>query len=73
MFKLKPGQETFQVVDGPDTGKTFERGRVYETIPAGEEHRFEKVRKPVPKAEPVKTPDPKKDPKTDQKKVKENK
>jgi len=75
MFKLKKGQETFQVVDGPNTGKTYERGREYESIPAGEENRFEKVLKPVPS--PVKNPDPKigpkTDPKTDKKKAKENK
>lgn len=68
-YKLKNGQETFQVVDGPETGKTYKRGVEYESIPHGEEHRFEKMAKPVPMEEPVKTPDPK----TDQKKAKEKK
>ncbi|SDU26693.1 hypothetical protein [Desulfobacula phenolica] len=46
-FKLKKGQETFQVVDGPDAGRTYERGQEYETLPKGEEHRFEKVSVPT--------------------------
>jgi hypothetical protein len=49
MMKLKKGQETFQVVDGPDAGRTFERGVEYDTPPKGYENRFEKVKlsKPV--------------------------
>lgn len=53
MFKLKKGQESFQVVDGPDAGKTFRRGVAYDHIPTGEERRFEPVS--APKASPVKT------------------
>jgi len=64
-YKLKNGQETFQVVDGPDTGKTYNRGVEYESIPPGEEHRFEKVAKPAPKAEAITV--------NDQKKAKEKK
>jgi len=51
MFRLKNGQDTFAVVDGPDAGKTYQRGVEYETIPAGEERRFERVTKPAPKTE----------------------
>lgn len=69
MHRLKNGQDTFTVVDGPDAGKTFKRGVEYEAIPPGEEHRFEKVSKPAPKASPAITPDPKPTPK----KAKENK
>lgn len=43
MYRLKPGQECFTVVDGPDEGLTFVKGRTYEKVPAGEAHRFEKV------------------------------
>lgn len=60
MFRLKNGQEAFQVVDGPDTGKTYQRGVEYESIPAGEGHRFEKVSKPAPKTEAIVENDPKK-------------
>lgn len=42
-YRLKRGQETFTVVDGPDAGKTFKRGREYDRIPDAEKHRFEKV------------------------------
>jgi len=49
MFRLKKGQETFQVVDGPDAGKTFKKGVVYDKAPAGYETRFEKkkIQQPV--------------------------
>jgi len=49
MIKLKKGQETFQIVDGPDAGKTFTRGVEYDTPPKGYENRFEtiKLSKPV--------------------------
>jgi len=63
MFRLKNGQDTFTVVDGPDAGKTFQRGMEYEAIPPGEGHRFEKVAVPTPRAEPAITPDPKPTPK----------
>ncbi|MBU3952168.1 MAG: hypothetical protein KKF12_17635 [Proteobacteria bacterium] len=64
-YKLKNGQETFQVVDGPDTGKTYKRDVEYESIPPGEEHRFEKVKVSTPKTEAI--------PANDQKKAKEKK
>jgi hypothetical protein len=49
MVKLKKGQETFQVVDGPDAGRTFERGVEYDIPPKGYKDRFEAVKlsKPV--------------------------
>lgn len=53
-YRLKPGQESFQVVDGPYAGKTFERGKVYTDIPPEEKSRFEKMpvetQKPAPGA-----------------------
>ena len=43
MYQLKNGQEGFEVVDGPDAGKAYRRGRSYPNAPAGYENRFEKV------------------------------
>jgi hypothetical protein len=39
-FCLKPGQETFEIVDGPFVGKKFEKGVIYETIPEHEAGKF---------------------------------
>jgi len=49
MVILKKGQETFQIVDGPDAGKIFKRGVAYDTPPKGYENKFEEVKlsKPV--------------------------
>ena len=44
MVKLKKGQETFTVVDGPDAGKTFEKGVEYDKPPKGFESRFGKIK-----------------------------
>lgn len=43
MYRLKNGQEGFEVVDGPDAGKSFRRGKTYPSVPAGYENRFDKV------------------------------
>ena len=43
MYQLKKGQETFQIVDGPDEGLTFERNKTYDQAPKGYENRFEPV------------------------------
>ena len=48
MLRLKKGQETFQVVDGPDAGKTYERGVKYDQVAKGYESRFEKVKLVMP-------------------------
>lgn len=40
-YILKPGQETFQVVDGPYENRQYLPGVVYADIPPGEEARFE--------------------------------
>jgi len=55
MYRLKPGQESFEVVDGPGAGLKFLRGKVYEskTIPKTETWRFEKVPAPQPKSTPA--------------------
>lgn len=42
-YKLKPGQETIEIVDGPMAGKKFERGKTYSVVPENEKHRFEAV------------------------------
>jgi hypothetical protein len=56
MYRLKQGQESFEVVDGPAEGLRFQRGKVYDgkQIPKTEAWRFEKV----PAAKPEKTPAP---------------
>lgn len=42
--KLKPGAESFTVVDGPFAGRTFDPGRAYGEIPLQEAHRFEEIK-----------------------------
>jgi len=48
-YKLKPGQEKFQVVDGPYAGRKYQPGVTYTDIPPEEAHRFAKVVPPVTK------------------------
>jgi len=43
MYQLKKGQEGFEMVDGPDAGKTYRRGKSYPKVPSGYENRFEKI------------------------------
>lgn len=50
-YRLKQGQESFQVVDGPYAGKTFDRGKPYTDIPPEEKRRFEKI--PVETVKPA--------------------
>jgi len=45
MWKLKKGQPSFEVVDGPLAGHRFQPGQEYKTIPSGEKRRFEKIKK----------------------------
>jgi len=40
-YQLKPGVENFTVMSGPDAGKSFVRGRVYDRVPDGYADRFE--------------------------------
>jgi hypothetical protein len=42
-YKLKPNQEPFTIMSGPDEGKSFERGRTYDTAPTGYEKRFDRT------------------------------
>jgi hypothetical protein len=44
MQKLKKGQESFTVMDGPYEGKTFEKDVEYDEVPENEKHRFESVK-----------------------------
>lgn len=46
-YRLKNGQENFDVVDGPHAGKKYEKGKVYTDIPENERRRFAEI-KPVP-------------------------
>lgn len=43
MYRLKKGVAEFDVVDGPFAGRGYRRGRLYERIPPGEAHKFEKA------------------------------
>ena len=43
MYKLKPGRESFTIVEGPNAGKTFRRGVAYQTRPKGYTKLFTKV------------------------------
>ena len=46
MWRLKNGEESFQVVDGPFAGRRFGKGCEYEEIPEQERRRFERVPSP---------------------------
>lgn len=43
-YRLKKGQENFEVVDGAFAGKKFVRGREYDVVPPEEMRRFEKTK-----------------------------
>lgn len=43
MYKLKNGQESITIVDGPDAGRVYKRGVVYDRPAACFEHLFEKA------------------------------
>lgn len=69
MYRLKPGQDSFEIVDGPGAGLKFLRGKVYDgkTIPKQEAWRFEPLAGPKKKTGDeanfvTKTPDPDKTP-----------
>ena len=44
MYRLKKGQESLTVMDGPDAGKTYEKDVEYGHVPESEKSRFEKVK-----------------------------
>jgi len=49
-FTLKPGQESFEVVDGPHAGKQYKKGVAYDQIPEQDEDKFtstNKAKKPA--------------------------
>lgn len=56
MYQLKKGQEGFEVVDGPDAGKTYQRGQSYPKAPSGYENRFEKISPGKKTQKPTKAP-----------------
>ena len=41
MWKLKPNQPQFEMVDGPMAGRSYRHGKEYTEIPESEGHRFE--------------------------------
>ena len=53
-YKLRKGQETFEVVDGSFVGQKYQQNTVYNKIPPAEKHRFEAIIKPVKKKEGAK-------------------
>ena len=53
MVRLKKGEESFEIVDGPDAGLKFERHKHYAEAPKGYESRFENMT-----PDPVKALDP---------------
>lgn len=51
-YRLKKGQDSIEIVDGPFAKRVFIRDRVYTEIPDNEAHRFEEVKPPMPVAKP---------------------
>lgn len=49
-YRLKKGEENFEIVDGPDAGKKFERGKVYAERPYVLRGRFEEIPEETPPA-----------------------
>jgi hypothetical protein len=47
-YRLKTGEEAFQVVDGPFRRRRYEPGNIYNEIPPEEASRFEEVRPAAP-------------------------
>lgn len=43
MYRLKPGCESFTVVDGPFAGRTYRPGIVYDAIPQTETAKFDRL------------------------------
>lgn len=43
-YRLRPGQETIEIVDGPMAGRRYEKGKTYAEVPPQEAHRFEEMR-----------------------------
>ena len=52
-YRLKPGKENFDMVDGPFAGKRYRQGKIYqkEDIPETEMHKFEEAQSSKLKAE----------------------
>lgn len=71
MYRLKPHQESFEVVDGPFAGKKFEKCVMYDAIPDQDAGKFDVVAPtpepgppvrlnpvPVSGSAPIQVPDP---------------
>jgi hypothetical protein len=43
-FRLKTGQESFEVVDGKKAGHAYRKGKLYTEIPSRDAWRFEAVK-----------------------------
>jgi hypothetical protein len=48
MYRLKPNQSPFEVVDGPFAGQKYAHGLIYTDIPSSEAGRFEPIEQPAP-------------------------
>ncbi len=44
MYRLKKGQESITIVDGPDAGRNYARGKTFDAPAAGYEHLFTKIK-----------------------------
>lgn len=57
MWVLKANQPSFELVDGPMTGRKFRHGERYAEVPEREQHRFERrSEKKTPLVEVEETP-----------------
>jgi len=50
MYQLKPGSESFTVVDGPFAKKTYKPGQAYAEIPPQEKKRFQEIKEEAPES-----------------------
>jgi hypothetical protein len=55
-YRLKTGQQDFEMVDGPFEGRKYVRGAVYDTVPPGEEWRFDGIDADMAPAGPEQKP-----------------
>lgn len=52
-YQLKKGVESFEIVDGPDAGKAFERGRSYKDVPEAYAAMFDSTDAPADQTKPA--------------------
>jgi hypothetical protein len=47
-YRLKKNCENFTIVDGPDAGKKFVKGKIYNSVPTGYAAKFDAVPAEIP-------------------------